>query len=526
MKNKNFKLVPLAISLGLVFSLSACGGGGGGPSSSSTSIGTLSTTMTGSAIDKPISNANIIITANAPYQESGSQTLGTMTADSSAKFSGSINLPNTNVPVFANAVDPNNSQIILTSYIGQANTLGGLTNISSSDVPDLDVSPVTTATLIVYQQLNGNFNNLTPTTYAQTLQKYKTAILVIASVIKEKGDQLCSLPSSLSSNTTITLAQLIASSTKINQGTVVDLSSISSLLGSSCSTLFTVLPQELESDSIFGPQLSLGDVVDKNVQVVTAGTYQSQMLLSALSNTSNSTSTLPAPTILNESLTIDGSGNITSSNQSITGTIVGNLAQLQYVHNGITYSLKGKISVLNSSISTNSPTYFLNAFGNDPSTNNNYNLQAVITNGNPVWTSINTNNQDSSFSCSTGSFPLRLESFGQNVGGASVGECVSPSATGFSMISASNGDYDFENNTSTPPSFTANNWSEISGSGYILSSPNASLTQNGTTVTGTAYYIMGSQSIVFNNNLSNNILKMDGFSLVSSSEGEKDNQDH
>ena len=526
MKIQELKILPLSLAIGFIFSLSACGGGGQS-NISANSVGTLSTTISGSAIDKPISNANIILTSTSPYQQNGAQILGTITADSSANFSTSINLPNSNIPIFANAIDPNNPQIILTSYIGQSNTLGNLNNVSSSDVPNLDISPITTAALIVYQQINGNFNNLTPTTYAQTLQKYKTAILVIASVIKEKGDQLCTLPNAISSNNTITLAQLIASATKINQGTVVDLSSISSILGSSCSTLFTVIPQELESDSIFGPQLALGDVIDKNIQVVASGSYQSQMLLSGLSNSTNSTTALPTPTVLNDSLTIDASGHITSTNNSLSGNIVGNLVQLQYSNNSNTYSFKGKISILNPSNSTSSPTYFLNLFGTDSASNINYNLQIVLSNGNPIWTNINNQNQDSSFSCGTGSFPLRLESFGENIGGASVAECITPNAAGFTMTSSSNGNYDFENNSATPPSFTANNWSEISGSGYILSSSNATLVQNGVSVTGTAYYIMGSHSIIFNNNLNTNILKMDGFSLISSSEGDNNNnQDH
>lgn len=131
------------------------------------------TDVTGQAIDAPISNATITLTLNAPFGQSGAQTLGTTTADSNGNFTINVTFPNSSSPVFANA---QGGTTLLSSYLGPANTLASL---STNNVPNLAISQVTTAALTILAATN-SLGTLTPSGYAALLSAHRSNIIAAA----------------------------------------------------------------------------------------------------------------------------------------------------------------------------------------------------------------------------------------------------------------------------------------------------------------------------------------------------------
>ncbi|WP_051849341.1 hypothetical protein [Thiomonas sp. FB-Cd] len=536
-------LLPLAAALAL--SLSACGGGGGGSVGSLTGTPTAGkATLSGTAIDAPIAGASITITAGAPLNDTGATTAGTITADGNGQFTITVALPAGNVPIFANAVDPANPGVILTSYLGSSSALIAAGTLTTSNLPDLDISPVSTAALAVYAQTNGgSYAGLTPTTYASTLQTYRSDILAIAAAIKAVGDNLCT-PSPVPTSTTNLAAEIAAGSnlTSGNSSTYsTTLTTAATTLGGNCPTVLASLPQEMAADPDFAPELDLGDVIDAGVQSVTPGTYQLQGVIAetGMTNASGpSTSPNPASVFTDNAITVDSSGNVTSADGNVTGTLVGNLINLSVTDtstNGTqSYNLRGKIGSIPTALVNGGPSYSIQSGGRNTSNQTLTNFEAVLVPAGaaPVWNGIAApaKPQMDGVFCSAGAFPVRLDAFGAVIGGGSVGECITPTATGWNMMPAGPGasfNFDDVKPNLNPPSLSnlldptaPAVWTEVStpASPFILTDSNVSFSRNGVTTPGTTYYVMGTQAVVFASANRNNLLSLHDTPLTRLSE--------
>ncbi len=561
MKNRFAPVALTPIAAALALTLAACGGGGGSAAGAGTSV-----KLAGTAIDAPISSATITITSGAPASAGGTP-LGTVTTtagDGSFTLNGIV-LPAGSVPIFANATAPNNT-VVLNSYLGQSDALAAAasltTPITPSNLPDLDVSPVTTAALAVYGQVNnGSYASLTPATYATNLSAYRSEILAIAAGIKAVGDNLCTptLPSG-AGNTTTSLAAYLAANSNLTSGTSMTLSTVANTLGGSCAAALAALPGEIAADPDFGPELDLGDVIDANVApVVTAGTYQLEGVIAeirALAATSTAGSTSvpatvnPAAVFTDAAITVDAAGNITSSDGSVGGTVTGNLVSMtvKTVMAGTQeqYNLRLKLGVLPATVLTGGPAYVVEGGGTNITTGVLTNFEAVLaattTSGGttsvalPNWTGFGSTPSESldGVSCPAGNFAIRLNAsfFGSSVTGGSFGECVAPASGGavWTMTPpSSNTGEDFELDASgmmslrsTSP-FTAANWGEYTTATtpavslpFVLTTGTngASYTPPGTTaIPGIAYYVMGAHTIVFSSASGNGLLSLRGNSF-------------
>ncbi len=553
MKNRFAPVALTPIAAALALTLAACGGGGGSAAGAGTSV-----KLAGTAIDAPISSAAITITSGAPASAGGT-VIGTATATSTGDFTlNGIVLPAGSVPIFANATAPNNT-VVLNSYLGQSDALAAAasltTPITPSNLPDLDVSPVTTAALAVYGQVNnGSYASLTPATYATNLSAYRSEILAIAAGIKAVGDNLCTptLPSG-AGNTTTSLAAYLAANSNLTSGTSMTLSTVANTLGGSCAAALAALPGEIAADPDFGPELDLGDVIDANVApVVTAGTYQLEGVIAEIRALAATSTAATTPTVnqaapfADTTVTIDAIGNITSTDSNVSGTVTGNLLAMIVTAGTQTYNLRLKLGVLPATVLTGGPAYVVEGGGTNITTGALTNFEAVLaattTSGGttsvalPNWTGFGSTPSESldGVSCPAGNFAIRLNAsfFGSSVTGGSFGECVAPASGGavWTMTPpSSNTGEDFELDASgmmslrsTSP-FTAANWGEYTTATtpavslpFVLTTGTngASYTPPGTTaIPGIAYYVMGAHTIVFSSASGNGLLSLRGNSF-------------
>ena len=471
MKNRFAPAVLTPIAAALALSLTACGGGGGSAAGAGTSV-----KLKGAAIDAPLSGATITITSGAPQSARGT-VLGTVTADAYGDFTlAGITLPSGSVPIFANATTaptPQTVTVALNSYLGQSDALAAAGSLTTGNLPDLDISPVTTAALAVYGQVNGgngSYASLTPAGYATTLMANRSAILAIAAGVKAVGDDLCTpTPNFLNTagGTTSSLAAALAldaqadlsnGSTTPSGGTSTTLSIVANALGGTCAAALAALPGEIAADPDFGPELDLGDVIDANVApVVTAGTYQLEGVVAeipalAAANGPGIIPTVnPAAPFADATIAVDANGNISSTDNKVSGTIIGNLMTLSVtISPAQQYNLRLKLGVLPATLVSNGPAYVIEGGGANSSTGALTNFEAVLaattTSGNvttfaalPVWSNLTTTPSQSEHGtrCTSG-FAIRLDaSFfgvpaaGSNPGadfsadfGGSFGECV------------------------------------------------------------------------------------------------------
>lgn len=503
----------------LVLTLAACGGGGGSGSTGATSSTPVAAaSLSGKAIDSPIANAQVVFTSGAPQGDAGATVIGTVTAGADGSFTGSVTLPTTNLPIFANATDPNQTSLVLSSYLGSSSTLAAAGTLSSNELPDLDISPVTTAALAVYAQLNGGlYANLTHATYGTTLRTYRGDVLVIASAIKAVGDKLCTPSTTITSTTN--LAAAIASASNLTSGNSTTLASAATALGGNCATALTTLQQAITSDDVFGPQLSTGDVVESGTSVVPAGAYQLQALvaetglgssLTAANVTAAPANVTPASVFSDATLTVASDGTISSTDGNVTGAVRGSLIKLTVKAGAQTYQLRGKLGTVPSALVTGGSAFSAQGGGINTGTNVLTNFSAVLaaSGAAPVWNGVTvpaSSSESAGVSCSAGQ-PIRLSGFVPGVGGGVLGECVVPSATGWTMSSPTSvsGKFDFEFSTknmpTATPTLTATTWTQAASASFILTDAAASFALNtgsGAPVSGTGYYVMGSRSIVF-----------------------------
>ena len=510
------------VTIGLTLGLVGCGGGGLAANTPNALAG--STVLSGSAVDAPIAGAIVTITAGAPLNDTGASTVGTATANGTGLFTMNVSLPTGSVPIFANASDPQNPTVILSSYLGQSDVLTAAGTLSSSSVPDLDISPVTTAALAVYAQLNSSsYASLTPTTYAATVQQYGSDILAISSAIKAVGDNLCTPSITVSSTTN--LAATIAAASNLSSGNATTFSTVASELGGNCATILSTLPQTISADPKFGPQLSLGDVVEASAQNVPAGAYQLQGVIaeSGVTSANIATTTLVPPSVVTDTgITLSSTGIVTSADGLVSGTLTGNLLNL-VVNNGVSvYTLRVKIGVISSSLVTGGIAYAITGGGTNNGTSALTQFQAVLAPSTavPVWNGIAApalSSSQNGVTCAAGAFPTRFNTFGASIGGGSVGECITPSASGWSMAAStlSHVNFDFDqpaNSNVTAPTFSAPNWTELgSGTPFILTASNATYTNgSGVNSTGTTYYVMGTPNVIYATASNNNQMSIDG----------------
>ena len=515
-------LVGILMLGGLALVLAACGGGGG----VSSVLSSFQAALSGSAVDAPIANAQITFTAGAPLNDTGATTIGSIIANASGVFTSTVTLPGADAPIFANAVDPNNTIVVLSSYLGQSTALSAAAAsgvLSSSNLPDLDITPVTTAALAVYAQVNAvsgviSYANLSPATYATNLQQYNGDILAIAAAIKAVGDNLCTPSTALT--TTTNLAASIAAASNLTSGNSTTLATAAAILGGNCAPVLATLPQQISADPKFSPGLYLGDVIDQGASSVPAGTYTLQGVIeeSGWNDSASAVSANPASVFNDTTVAIDASGIITSADTNVSGTLVGNLIKLTANNGAQTYNLRGKLGVIQSTLVSGGTAYSVQGGGTNTSTNvlTHFTAALVPAGVSPVW---NGNTAPASTACASGAFPVQLNAFGLGIGGGAVLECVVPSTTGWSMTASTTPvSFMHDRQTTNPPSLQDTTWSELSSTPFILSAANASFSSNGSSATGTLYYVMGTTTVVFASDLGNSLFDMKWNALTHISE--------
>jgi hypothetical protein len=526
-------LLPLLAATAVT--LAACGGGSS--ASSGTQTNAAQVALSGAAVDAAIASANITITSGAPLGDTGATTIGTITASSTGGFTVNVTLPTTAAPIFANASDPAEPALVLTSYLGQSTTLAAAGSQTDTSLPNLDITPVTTAALAVYAQLNsGSYANLTQSTYASTLQQYSGDILAIASAIKAYGDNLCTPSTTVTSTTN--LAAAIAQDANLTSGNSTTLSVAATALGGNCASALATLPSVITDDPMFGPQLTLWTSWGASKQNNLAGTYQLQGVIAQTGYSENLSqsiiddtppATAPASLFVDSAVTISSTGAVSSTDGNVTGNVYGNFAVLTVTSGSNTYQLRGVIGTMPSALVTGGTAFTLQAGGvNTSSSNTLTGFTAVLASAGatPVWNGTTTlDDENRGVGCASGQQAVLLNGFVDGVGGGNFGECIVPSATGWTMsapASVVNPFYGFfwSSNpgfSSATPTLTAANWTEAASAPFILTSASASfgLTASATStspssqpVTGTTWYVMGAQSIVFSTSNSNNTLTL------------------
>ncbi len=555
-------LMPLAAALAL--SLSACGGGGGGglPGSSAS--------LSGAVIDAPIANATVTITTGAPLGQAGATTVGTITADAQGNYSVSVALPNTSVPVFANATSPD-GKVVLTAYLGSSSAMLAAGTLSKTNLPNLVISQVTTAALAMYVANGGSYANLTPAVYAALLSQDHDDILAVSAAIKAVADGYCAMPAD--HHDTDGMARAIAKAS-VAAGTSNSTSALalaSQTLGSSCDDDLKNLMQYIASDDTWTPELDLGDLIEQGVVAVAPGSYSLQGVIaqsgmsaptqppatpaSSASAPAIPQSTLVPPSILAANVTVDSSGHVASADGNITGTIVGNLMTLTVKGASSAYTLAGKVGVLptgfvSSSSTPSAPTSSASgASSSSASATTGYALRmggrtqagGVLTrfdavlvpqNSLPAWTMIpTTRTHEDGLTCGSGQFGVRLMGTGATVGGLVLGACATPQSDGVQLSAAANGEAgdDFQPGTSVSFNTFALSNASYASTPYILSAPGVTITKSSSTsstsISGQMYYVMGAKDMIFSTSTNNGLFVMNENPLDKMLETQS-NQDH
>lgn len=569
-------LMPLAAAMAL--SLSACGGGGGGTSSSALSP---QASLSGAVIDAPIANAVVTITTGAPLNQTGATTVGTITSDAQGNYTVSVTLPNTAVPVFANATSPD-GKVVLTAYLGSSSAMVAAGTLSKTNLPNLVISQVTTAALAMYIASGGSYASLTPAVYATLLSQYHDDILAISAAIKAVADGYCAMPAGHKDTDDMAKAIAVGSTSGSTINSTSALTTASSTLGAGCDNNLKNLMQYIASDDNWTPELDLGDLIEHGVTAVTAGTYSLQGVIaqsgmSALSappappaSSASSASlptpvTPPAPIIFSDTVTVDASGNVSSSDGNVSGTIVGNLMNLTVKDptTGSTYTMAGKAGVLPSGFITTTSTPAApsssasGATGSSTPSSAGYSLRmggktqaggiltrfdaVLVPQGSqPAWSQIPTTpTHEDGLTCGSGQFGVRLMGTGATVGGLVLGACAQPQPTGVSLSSTtlSSGageasDDDFHQGTTVSfPTITLSNTSYTSSTTpYILMAPSVTITKTTgsgtpTSISGKMYYVMGAKDMIFSTTSNNAMFVMNENALDKMLETQS-NEDH
>ncbi len=512
-----FSGLGLAVSLALV----ACGGGGGGSSAA-----TGSSNLSGAVIDAPIVSAQVTITLNAPLGQTGAQTIGSISADAQGQFNVNVSLPNTSAPVFANASDPAHPSTVLSSYLGEASQLLAAGTLTSAQLPDLDITQVTTAALALYASQNGgNYAALTPAAYAALLSAHRDDILPLAAGIQAVVDGHCGLPAGILH--TDDLADAIIKASTLGSGSAGVLSTTATVMGASCQATLQGLMQTIAANSIWAPQMESNDLATQIL--VPAGSYDLQGVLAQM-NTAASTqagAALPAPEVFHDAqIQVSSSGQVTSTDGMVSGQIQGHFLQMTLTDgSGQSYTIGGHLATLPSAeVNGSAVVYSLRSGGSSQSTNQAARFDAVLVpvGATPLWTGLN-NSSDLGVDCSSG-FGVRMMTMGPTIGGISAGVCVQTATTGLTLTPAAGGLSNQDDSllslpTSLSSLFTSIQLSEVllpgatvSTTPFILSAQ-STLTTPALTGQGVLYYVMGADDVLFQ--VSTATISFNGSLLVS-----------
>jgi hypothetical protein len=535
---RSWTLLPLAAALALSFS--ACSSGSGGGS------GGAASTLSGAVIDGPIVGATIVITTGAPLNQSGVTQVGTATSGTGGAYTVSVTLPSSAVPVFANATatTPSGTSVVLASYLGSANTVSASGTLTATNIPNLVVSQVTTAALAIYQKLSGgSYANLTPAVYAALLSQHHDDILPIAAAIQAVTDDLCTKP--VNFRDTKSMAEDIANISTLAGGTTTSTvtTSTSKTFATRCDAELQNLTLSIASNETWAPELDLGDINQQGITVLAAGNYTLQGLITqtglfADAPASAPSATVPPSPFNDTTVTVSASGQITSTDNNVTGSVVGNSVLLN-VTDAIknSYTFAGKLGVLPAAfLSTGAGSgYAVRAGGQANGTTPTLSrLDAVLVpaSAQPVWTGVanNSGQSEDGLACQTG-FGVRLMGNGSTVGGIVLGACVAPQQTGLVLSqSTSMGAEDEYNMNNAPLSFGPFTLTLGTGANpmpFVISGTATLPGLNMASVSGTAYYVMGANEIVFGSSSpsSNNLFTMNENPLDKLQETQS-NQDH
>lgn len=483
-----------AASLSALLFITSCGGGSGG--------GGGATAITGQAIDAPLSNATIAVTLNAPENQPNAQVLGTTTADSNGNFTLNISFPNTGAPVFANA---QSGTTLLSSYLGPASTLASLSTLSTTNVPNLAISQVTTAALAILADTN-QLSSLTPSSYAALLSNSRSDIVAVAAGIMAVVDAGCHLPSGDHDTFEMAKAMVTGTTAASSGNSTPTLTGVSSTLGSCNTATLQNLLQAISASQVWAPELDLGDVVENTQPVVPAGTYHLQGLLADTgisANTPENSGTAPAPSPFDDTaVTVSGTGVLSSTDKNVTGQITGNYLTLSLTTGGATETFSGKIGLLPAGFlaGTTAEGFSLRSGGQDGSGNfAKFDAVLVPQGAAPFWTGISGPSEDGT-GCSTGRIGFRMHGLGPIVGGYTYNLCaVAGSSSPFLTLSnGKSGEDDFNTSSSVSLSGSLTMGDLASGSAsypFILTASNVSLGPSGTS--GTLDYVMGSNEMIY-----------------------------
>ncbi len=496
LKRRSYTLSAAALSALLL--LSSCGGGSGG--------GGGATAVSGQAIDAPLTGATITVTLNAPEGQTGAQILGTTTADSNGNFTLTISFPNTSAPVFANA---QTGPTVLSSYLGPASTLASLSTLSTTNVPNLAISQVTTAALAILAATN-QLSSLTPTSYATLLSNDRSDILAVAAGIMAVADKYCSLPRG--DRDTFEMGRsMVAGTSAVSSSNTPTLTNVATTLGNSCSSsILSSLLQAISASQYWAPELDLGDVVENIAPVVPAGTYHLQGLIADTGISQNTpatsgTASPPAP-FDDPSVSVSSSGGITSKDGNVSGQITGNYLSLSLTTGGATTTYSGKTGLLPSGFlsSTTAEGFSLRTGGQDGAGNFvKFDAVLVPQGATPNWTGISGSSEDGT-GCSS-SIGFRMHGLGPIVGGYTYNLCAT-TGTGtttspdLAITNGSTGEDDFNTGSSASLSGTLSLDTLTVGTTsypFILTAASVALggVSNGTT--GTLDYVMGANEMIY-----------------------------
>ena len=482
-----------AATLSALLLITSCGGGSSG--------GGGATAITGQAIDAPLSNATIVITLNAPENQPNAQVLGTTTADSQGSFTLNVSFPNTQAPVFANA---QTGTTLLSSYLGPASTLASLSTLSTTSLPNLAISQVTTAALAILAATN-QLSTLTPTAYATLLSNHRSDIVAAAAGIMAVVDAGCPLPSGDSDTFEMARAMVSNTSAVSSSSSTATLSNVSTTLGSSCNSKIQNLLQAISASQIWAPELDMGDVVENTQPVVPAGNYHLQGLLAdtgiSINNPANSGTASPPSPFDDTQVTVSGNGAISSSDGNVTGQIYGNYLTLSLTTGGSTDSFSGKLGLLPSGFlaGTTGEGFSLRSGGQDGAGNFvKFDAVLVPQGATPSWTGITGTSEDGT-SCPSGQIGFRMHGLGPIVGGFTYNLCATVNSTSpyLTISNGGSGEDDFNTSSSVSLSGTLSMGALISGSSsypFILQATGGSL---GSGSNGTLDYVMGSNEMIY-----------------------------
>ena len=491
LKRRSYTLSAAALSALLL--LSSCGGGSGG--------GGGATAVSGQAIDAPLTGATITVTLNAPEGQTGAQVLGTTTADSNGNFTLTISFPNTSAPVFANA---QTGPTVLSSYLGPASTLASLSTLSTTNVPNLAISQVTTAALAILAATN-QLSSLTPTSYATLLSNDRSDILAVAAGIMAVADNYCSLPRG--DRDTFEMGRsMVAGTSAVSSSNTPTLTNVATTLGNSCSSsLLSSLLQAISASQYWAPELDLGDVVENIAPVVPAGTYHLQGLTADTGisqNTPATSGTASPPSPFDDpSVSVSSSGGITSKDGNVSGQITGNYLTLSLTTGGATTTYSGKVGLLPSGFlsSTTAEGFSLRTGGQDGAGNFvKFDAVLVPQGATPNWTGISGSSEDGTGCSSSNAIGFRMHGLGPIVGGNTYNLCATTGNTApfLTITNGSAGEDDFNTQSlSGALSISMNTLTEGTTSyPFILTAGSVSL---GRGSNGTLDYVMGANEMIY-----------------------------